>query len=106
MRPGAYFLNTSRAEVVDQDGVGAARSGKRASAPAWTSSRRSRPAGTGAFEDEIAQVIYGTHHIGASTDQAQEAIAAETVRIVRTFKETGKVPNVVNLARRPLRRAR
>ena len=44
--------------------------------------------------------VYGTHHIGASTDQAQEAIAAETVRIVRNFKETGKVPNVVNLARR------
>jgi D-3-phosphoglycerate dehydrogenase / 2-oxoglutarate reductase len=44
--------------------------------------------------------VYGTHHIGASTEQAQEAIAAETVRIVRTFKESGRVPNVVNLARR------
>ncbi|MBD0326178.1 MAG: hydroxyacid dehydrogenase, partial [Pyrinomonadaceae bacterium] len=44
--------------------------------------------------------LYGTHHIGASTDQAQEAIAAETVRIVRSFKETGQVPNVVNLAER------
>ena len=44
--------------------------------------------------------VYGTHHIGASTDQAQEAIAAETVRIVRSFKDTGKVPNVVNLASR------
>jgi D-3-phosphoglycerate dehydrogenase len=43
--------------------------------------------------------VYGTHHIGASTEQAQEAIAAETVRIVRSFKETGRVPNVVNLAR-------
>ena len=43
--------------------------------------------------------VYGTHHIGASTDQAQEAIAAETVRIVRIYKETGRVPNVVNLAR-------
>ena len=42
--------------------------------------------------------MYGTHHIGASTDQAQEAIAAETVRIVRGLQETGKVPNVVNLA--------
>ena len=53
------------------------------------------------FADPIAQEenLYGTHHIGASTDQAQEAIAAETVRIVREFKETGKVPNVVNLAR-------
>ena len=40
------------------------------------------------------------HHIGASTDQAQEAIAAEVVRIVASFKDTGRVPNVVNLARR------
>jgi len=55
---------------------------------------------TGEFTDEIAMSanLYGTHHIGASTDQAQEAIAAETVRIIKTFKETGKVPNVVNLA--------
>jgi D-3-phosphoglycerate dehydrogenase / 2-oxoglutarate reductase len=42
--------------------------------------------------------VYGTHHIGASTNQAQEAIAAETVRIIRTFHLSGKVPNVVNLS--------
>src|ERR1043166_774599 len=55
----------------------------------------------GEFQDEIVKEegLYGTHHIGASTDQAQEAIAAETVRIVGEFKETGQVPNVVNLAR-------
>src|SRR5207237_6084207 len=52
------------------------------------------------FTDPIAKEenVYGTHHIGASTDQAQEAIAAETVRIMQSFKETGQVPNVVNLA--------
>src|SRR5258706_14793012 len=52
------------------------------------------------FTDPIANEpgVYGTHHIGASTDQAQEAIAAETVRIVQSFKETGQVPNVVNLS--------
>ena len=59
-------------------------------------------AAAGEFADDIAREpnLYGTHHIGASTDQAQEAIAAETVRVIRTFKETGRVPNVVNLARR------
>src|SRR5204863_2324616 len=53
------------------------------------------------FKDPIVSLpsVYGTHHIGASTDQAQEAIAAETVRIVATYKNTGKVPNVVNLAK-------
>jgi D-3-phosphoglycerate dehydrogenase / 2-oxoglutarate reductase len=44
--------------------------------------------------------VYGTPHIGGSTDQAQEAIAAETVRVVVSYKTTGKVPNVVNLARK------
>jgi D-3-phosphoglycerate dehydrogenase len=44
--------------------------------------------------------VYGTHHIGASTDQAQEAIAVETVRIVETYSKTGRVPNVINLARK------
>ena len=59
-------------------------------------------AATGEFADDLVALpgVYGTHHIGASTDQAQEAIAAETVRIVRSFKDTGKVPNVVNLATR------
>ncbi|MCX7806944.1 MAG: hydroxyacid dehydrogenase, partial [Planctomycetota bacterium] len=42
----------------------------------------------------------GTHHIGASTDQAQEAIAEETVRIVRAFVTEGNVPNCVNIARK------
>jgi D-3-phosphoglycerate dehydrogenase len=44
--------------------------------------------------------VCGTHHIGASTDQAQQAIAAEVVRIVRVFLQTGKAPGVINLADR------
>src|SRR5207244_6828020 len=49
---------------------------------------------------DVSANVYGTHHIGASTDQAQEAIAAETVRIIASYKDTGKVPNVVNLAKK------
>ncbi|MFB3127020.1 MAG: phosphoglycerate dehydrogenase, partial [Candidatus Acidiferrales bacterium] len=54
---------------------------------------------TGAFEDGIAKLpqVYGTHHIGASTDQAQEAIADETVRILNTYRTSGQVLNAVNL---------
>jgi D-3-phosphoglycerate dehydrogenase len=100
MRPGGFFINTSRAEVVDADALAdAVRSkGIRAGLDVFAN----EPAGgTGDFADEIVKLsgVYGTQHIGASTDQAQEAIASETVRIVRTFKETGKVPNVVNLAK-------
>jgi D-3-phosphoglycerate dehydrogenase len=41
--------------------------------------------------------IYGTPHISASTDQAQLAIATETVRVIRSFLLEGNVPNVVNV---------
>jgi len=41
-----------------------------------------------------------THHIGASTEQAQNAVAEEVVRIVRAFQETGQVLNCVNLCAR------
>lgn len=101
MREGAYFINTSRGEIVDQAALIKAmrERGIRAGLDVYASEPT---AGTGDFTDEIAREpnLYGTHHIGASTDQAQEAIAAETVRIIKTFKETGKVPNVVNLAER------
>jgi D-3-phosphoglycerate dehydrogenase / 2-oxoglutarate reductase len=100
MREGAYFINTSRGEVVDQAALFNALQtrGIRAGLDVYAAEPTS---GAGEFTDEIAKEtnLYGTHHIGASTDQAQEAIAAETVRIIREFKETGKVPNVINLAR-------
>jgi len=99
MREGAFFINTSRGEIVDQPALVEAMHtrGIRAGLDVYAD----EPAtGTADFTDAIKDEpnLYGTHHIGASTDQAQEAIAAETVRIVREFKETGKVPNVVNLA--------
>jgi D-3-phosphoglycerate dehydrogenase len=100
MNEGAYFINTARGEVVDQAAlVGVMKSrGIRAGLDVFAGEPTS---GNAPFSEEIAKEanLYGTHHIGASTDQAQEAIAAETVRIVREFKETGNVPNVVNLAR-------
>lgn len=99
MKPGSYLINTSRAEIVDQASLKQAVKikGVRAGLDVFAD----EPEGaTGDFNDEIVTLpnVYGTHHIGASTDQAQEAIAAETVRIICAFKETGKVPNVVNLA--------
>jgi D-3-phosphoglycerate dehydrogenase len=42
--------------------------------------------------------VYATPHVGASTEQAQMAIAKETVRIVRAFLVEGEVPNVVNVS--------
>jgi D-3-phosphoglycerate dehydrogenase / 2-oxoglutarate reductase len=101
LKPGAILINTARGEVVDEAAIAAAvrERGLRVGLDVFAQ----EPAGaTGAFANELASLpgVYGTHHIGASTEQAQEAIAAETVRIIRTFKDTGRVPNVVNLAKR------
>jgi len=101
MREGAYFINTSRGEVVDQSALAEAihSKGIRAGLDVFAIEPTSAVA---EFTDPIAKAasLYGTHHIGASTEQAQQAIAAETVRIIQSFKETGQVPNVVNLAQR------
>ena len=101
MKPGAMFINTARGEVVDHRALAEAVRDKKLRVGLDVFANEPSAA-TGDFSDELMALpnVYGTHHIGASTDQAQEAIAAETVRIIRTYQETGRVPNVVNLARR------
>ncbi|MGQ0735930.1 MAG: NAD(P)-dependent oxidoreductase [Acidobacteriota bacterium] len=100
-QPGTMIINTARAEVLDYQALADAITsrGLRAGLDVYA---REPSVAEGPFDDPILSLpgVIGTHHIGASTDQAQDAIAAETVRIVRMFVETGRVPNVVNLALR------
>jgi D-3-phosphoglycerate dehydrogenase / 2-oxoglutarate reductase len=101
MKPNAILINTARGEVVDQAALLAAvKAGKiRAGLDVFDP----EPAGgTAEFADELLGLpnFYGTHHIGASTEQAQEAIAAEAIRIIEAFVNTGVVLNCVNLATR------
>ena len=101
LKPGAMVINTARGEIIDYAALTAAIRQKGLKVGLDVFAKEPATA-TGGFTDQIVSVpgVYGTHHIGASTDQAQEAIAAETVRIIRSYKETGRVPNVVNLATR------
>ena len=97
MRPGAYLINTSRGSVVDEDALVQAIADKKLRV--GLDVFQNEPAGAaGELKSTVLQVpgVYGTHHVGASTDQAQVAIAHEVIRIVQAFQATGEVPNVVN----------
>jgi len=99
MKPGAIFLNTARAEVVDYDALMRAIAAK------------GLRVGLDVFPDEPTTsqaeyahplldnpAVYGTHHIGASTDESEEAVGEECVRIVAAYRAGAPIPNCVNLA--------
>jgi D-3-phosphoglycerate dehydrogenase len=98
LRPGAILLNTSRGDVVDEDALLAAldAGAVRAGLDVWVDEPGS---GTASWESRLAQhpAVVGTHHIGASTEQAQLATAEGVVEIVDAFTE-GRARNCVNLA--------
>ena len=101
MKPNAILINTARGEVVDQPALSAAlAAGKLRAGLDVFDPEPATP--TADFSDPILSLpnFYGTHHIGASTEQAQEAIAQEALRIIETFVRTGVVLNCVNLATR------
>ena len=101
MKPNAILINTARGEVVDQAALQAALEAKKLRAGLDVFDPEPADA-TADFADPILDLpnFYGTHHIGASTEQAQAAIAEEAIRIIETFVRTGAVLNCVNLATR------
>ncbi len=97
MRDGAYFINTSRGAVVDEEAL------------IWAVREKGIRAGLDVYCDQpgskrcewttaLAQLpgVYTTHHCGASTDQAQLAVAEETVRLIDVLQRTGRLENCVN----------
>lgn len=102
LKPGAILLNTSRGDVVDEAALlaavesGAVRAGLDVFADEpgsghteWSSPLAQHPG------------VVATHHIGASTEQAQRAIAAGVTEIIDAFM-TGEARHCVNLDDRTL----
>ncbi|EYF02252.1 NAD(P)-dependent oxidoreductase [Chondromyces apiculatus] len=96
---GAILVNTSRFEVLDY--VALAELVPRKNLRVGLDVLPGEPdEGKGTIDPSLFEqgLVYGTPHIGASTEQAQLAIALETARIVRSFLTEEDVPNVVNIA--------
>ena len=96
--PKAIVVNAARADLVDyaalRDAV--SRRGLRAGVDVYPD----EPKGKTEYATDLFRAgeggtgfVYGTPHIAASTDQAQLAIASETVRVIRSFLLEGNVPN-------------
>ena len=99
MRPGSVLVNTSRSDVVDEPALIEAldTNGLRAVVDVYDGEPAS---GEARFDSPLARHpdVYGTHHIGASTEQAQLAVAEGVVNVIAAFVD-GKVINCVNAAR-------
>lgn len=97
MKDGSILINTARGEVVDTAALKRAikDKGLRVGLDVY---EHEPAAGDDEFKDGgLAASMTGTPHIGASTDQASEAVADEVVRIVKCYVETGIPLNTVNI---------
>jgi len=99
MNDGAYVVNCSRGGVVDEKAMMKCieSKGMRYAPDVY----EDEPKGsTAEFTDKAIMSnpsIYGTHHIGASTQQASDAVGAEVLRVIGRFMGVGEVVNCVNL---------
>ena len=103
MREGAVLINTSRGDTMNAEALIAAMDGRgiRCGLDVYPD----EPAGgTGVFVSDLARhpSVVGTHHIGASTSQAQRSIADGTVEVIDSYRR-GQVENCVNLETAPNR---
>jgi len=98
MRDGSCLVNTSRADVVVAEDLLEALDEKSMWA-ALDVFPDEPEVGEADYRSVLAKHprVYGTHHIGASTEQAQEAIAKQVLKTIDGYCE-GEVRNVVNLA--------
>jgi len=96
MKDGAMLINSSRGELVDEPDLLDAINlkGLRVGLDVYNSEPG---AGDGNFTSEIAAhpSVCGTHHIGASTEQAQVAVADGVLNVIAAYAD-GDFKNCVN----------
>jgi D-3-phosphoglycerate dehydrogenase len=98
MQPDAFLINCSRGGVVDESALAEAIETGRLAGAALDVYEVEPTAPESVFADPIVGVphVYGTHHVGASTEQAQTAVADEVVRIVQAYAEEGELMHCIN----------
>ncbi|MCP4179835.1 MAG: NAD(P)-binding domain-containing protein [bacterium] len=101
IKENAVLINTSRGNIVNDEALLEAIKEKNIRLGLDVYNNECATA-TGSFETELSKNpnVYGTHHIGASTEQAQNAIAAEVVEILDKF-EQGIVLHPVDIEMKP-----
>ncbi|MGK9368080.1 NAD(P)-dependent oxidoreductase [Melioribacter sp. Ez-97] len=102
MKDGAIFINTSRADVVDEEALIKAVKEKnlRVGLDVFKDEPEDKKGSVSSKLQELENV-YVTHHIGASTEQAQNAVAEETVNIILGYIKSGVIAHWVNKAKAP-----
>ena len=95
---GAMVINTARGGIVDEAALVTAMNerGIRYAADVFDGEPADAVAEFGSPVTQHAASVC-TPHIGASTEQAQDAVSNEALRIVRTYMQTGNVLHCVNL---------
>lgn len=100
MKPNTFLINTSRPEVIDEDAMLEAIKEKniRVALDVFNDEPEGK---TGEVKSKLQDNpnIYVTHHIGASTNQAQNAVAEETVNIIKRYLHSGIIEHWVNRAK-------
>lgn len=86
MRENAMLINTSRGEVINETALlaGIESKGLRTGLDVFCNEPGSS---TGEFDSALAKHanVIGTHHIGASTQQAQQAVAQGVINVINSF---------------------
>ena len=100
MKNGAYLINTSRQDVIVEDDLLEAIKEKniRYACDVFKGEPESK-SGDVSSKLQNNPNVYVTHHIGASTEQAQDAVAEETISIIKKFVHSGVIDHWVNRAK-------